>query len=283
LLASIAVATVVAGVCPVTAAEPALASPWAVEESVRMRLVAGGVDKPGGARELYAGLEIQLADGWKTYWRNPGSSGVPPRVETTGSENVAGAELMFPAPHRIKDRDGDTIGYKQQVVLPIRLTLADPARPATLKVAAEIGICRDVCIPVQPTLSLAIPAEAATRPASAPLTEALARVPAARKDARDPSVKSIAVELAAPEPRIVIEASFPGDPAKGDVFLEAPDGLWIPMAQAKGAPAEAASGNTRRFEVDLTDGADLADLKGKTIRLTLVGAKGQAETTFKLE
>ncbi len=282
-LPAMAMATVLAGLSPVEAAEPTLASPWAVEETVRLRLVAGGIEKTGGGRDLYAGIEIQLADGWKTYWRNPGSSGVPPRVDIAGSENVRAAELLFPAPVRFKDREGDTIGYKQQVVLPLRLTLVDPTRPATLKVAAELGICRDVCIPVQPSLSLAIPAEAATQPATAPLVEALARVPAIRSGPGDPSVKAIAVELAGPKPRIVVEASSPGDAAKADVFLEAPDGLWIPMAQTVGEAANAPLATTRRFEVDLTDGADLADLRGKTIRLTLVGASGQAETTFKLE
>ena len=52
------------------------------------------------------------------------------------------------------------------------------------------------------------------------------------------------------------------------------------MPLAKAAPA---SGAVRQFTVDLTDGADLKDLKGQTIRLTLVSAKGQSETSFKLE
>ena len=42
-------------------------------------------------------------------------------------------------------------------------------------------------------------------------------------------------------------------------------------------------GTERRFTVDLTDGADIKDLKGRTIRATLVSARGQSETSFKFE
>ena len=259
---------------------PGLTSPWVQEQSVRTRLTAGGVDDGSGTRRLYAGLEIALEDGWKTYWRNPGSSGVPPHVDFAGSENVAAAELEFPAPTRFRDRDGDTIGYKHGVVLPVRVTPKDATKPVTLKLTAEFGICREVCVPVQPKMALQLPADAVKVPASASLASALALVPHA--DARgsgDPKVAAIKLELAAPKPRIVIDASFPGDPAKADIFLEAPKGIWIPLPK----PVDGGPQGQRRFVVDLTDGADLADLKGLSIRMTLVAAKGQSETHFKFE
>ena len=37
------------------------------------------------------------------------------------------------------------------------------------------------------------------------------------------------------------------------------------------------------FEVDLTDGVDLKDLKGKPLTVTMIDGKGQAETTITLE
>jgi DsbC/DsbD-like thiol-disulfide interchange protein len=226
---------------------------------------------------VLAGLEIQLDEGWKTYWRNPGSSGVPPRIETEGSVNLAKAELLFPAPRRFSDRDGDTIGYKTAVVFPVVLTPIDPSRPIGLKVAAEVGICREVCIPVQPTFSLTLPADASARPQGQLLSASLDRVPIA--DANGPYVptlEQVTTTLDGAKPRMVIDAVFPGDSAKGDAFLEASDGVWIPLPQAAG---QAASG-ARRFLVDLTDGVDLGDLAGRELRLTLVGSAGQMETTI---
>ncbi len=273
--------SLLAGVAsPASAAEPAHASPWVPEQTSRTRVIAGGVSGPDGNRRVYAGVEIALDEGWKTYWRNPGSSGVPPRVDWEGSENVAKAELLFPAPLRFADKDGDTIGYKTSVVLPLALTPKDPARAMHLKLTAEFGICREVCIPVQPALSLVVPPDAAKTASGDKLAAAVARVP--HRDASGahaPRIQSLMVELATPKPRIVIEALFPGDATGGDLFLEAPDGIWIPLAKAAGAGA----GEARRFEVDLTDGADLADLKSRTIVMTLVSQTGQSEIAFKLE
>lgn len=260
--------------------EPAVATAWTAEQSARVRMVAGGVASSGAGKRIFAGLEIELDDGWKTYWRNPGTSGVPPRIDLDGSENLASGELMFPAPVRFRDRDGDTIGYKKHVVLPVQLTPKDPTKPIVLKVATEFGICREVCIPVQPMLNLVVPADALSRDGGARLHEAVARVP--RPNARDdgaPRLVSVAASLSGDKPKLVIDATFPGGVDAGDVFLEAPDGLWIPLPQ----PATSANGgNAKRFIVDLTDGADLAELKGQKIRMTLVGARGQSETSFDL-
>jgi DsbC/DsbD-like thiol-disulfide interchange protein len=260
-------------------AEPALRSPWTADQASRARVIAGGVAPAGEASRIYAGLEIELDDGWKTYWRNPGSSGVPPRVDLEGSENLAKAELLFPAPLRFKDRDGDTIGYKKSVVLPVALTPKDPTKPIVLKVAAEFGICREVCIPVQPTLNLVVPPDAATAGPGSRLPEAVGRVPRLNASAPGaPRLERVSATLSGEKPKLVIDAVFPGDADRGDIFLEAPDGIWIPLPQ----PAGQAEDGARRFVVDLTDGADLADLKGKAIRMTLVGSVGQSETSFDL-
>ncbi|MGE0764995.1 MAG: protein-disulfide reductase DsbD domain-containing protein [Hyphomicrobiaceae bacterium] len=260
------------------AAAPPLASAWSQEQSSRVRLIAGSVMPAGEtSRKIYAGVEIDLEAGWKTYWRNPGSSGVPPRVDTEGSENLAKAELLFPAPARFRDRDGDTIGYKKHVVLPVALTPKDPTKPIVLKVSAEFGICREVCIPVQPVIGLTVPPDAAEVPAKGPLQAALDRVPrAGTPDAGAPRLQHVAARLSGDKPQVVIDVQFPGKQDDGDVFLEAPDGIWIPLPK----PAGQSENGGRRFVVDLTDGADIADLKGRRIRVTLVGTSGQSEAAF---
>jgi len=263
------------------AAEVALASEWTNAESSRVRLLGGRVEGRGAGARLLAGLEIEMADGWKTYWRNPGSSGVPPRLDWSKSANLADARVLFPAPLRFVDRDGDTIGYKGAVVLPIELVAKDASKPVELALAAEYGICKDICIPVELTLSLSVPPDAAAVPGDSRLARALERVPrpASARRAGDPAVTRVKSELTGDMPRIVIETSFPGGTQGADLFVEAPDGLWVPLPKKTGG----ASGNAVSFEIDLTDGVDPAELEGKTLRLTLVSDAGQAETTFKLE
>lgn len=258
------------------AAEEGLASPWFSDTATRVRLVAGGAD----GQSVYAGVDIRLDDGWKTYWRHPGSSGVPPRFDWAGSGNVKSAEVLFPAPHRFPDPDGDTIGYKGGILLPVRIAADDVSKPVTLKLALDYGVCKDVCVPVQAELALTIPPQAQRGTGSA-IAAALEHVPqsGAGRPGRDPELGGVSVELAATPPRIVIDATFPGDPTKADVFLEAPDGLWVPLAK----PADGSKPGAKRFVVDLSDGAEIPELKGKSIRLTLVGERGQSETSFKFE
>jgi len=255
-----------------------VASNWVREQAARVRVIAGSAVPAGEtSRKIFAGLEIELDDGWKTYWRNPGSSGVPPRVELEGSENLAKAELMFPAPVRFKDRDGDTIGYKKHVVLPVALTPKDPSKPIILKVNAEFGICREVCIPVQPELGLTVPPSVAKASERGLLQTALERVPLkGAADASAPRLERVTARLSGDKPQVALDVRFPGQSAEGDVFLEAPDGIWIPLPQPTGRSETGA----RRFVVDLSDGADLGDLKGRRIRVTLVGPEGQSEAAF---
>ncbi|MEZ5852060.1 MAG: protein-disulfide reductase DsbD family protein [Hyphomicrobiaceae bacterium] len=264
------------------AAGPALATEWTSEHATRVRLVGGGhATGSTGRNRLLVGVEITMDKDWKTYWRNPGSSGVPPRLEWDGSQNLAGAEVLYPAPHRFPDREGDTIGYKGAVVLPVLVTPKDASKPVGLKLALEYGVCKDVCVPVQPSFNLELPADAATRSTPKTLAAALAAVPRPmeKRHPRDPAVRKVSVVLAGRTPGITIAATFPPDGAGADAFLEAPDGLWVPLAKS----VAGAKGAERTFFVDLTDGADIADLKGKTIRLTLVSAAGACETTFKME
>ena len=63
-------------------------------------------------RALRAGIEIKLQPGWKTYWRYPGDSGVPPRFDFSGSENLKTAKVLYPAPHLFTDEAGNRSATK---------------------------------------------------------------------------------------------------------------------------------------------------------------------------
>lgn len=104
----------------VSPAGAADASSWDGDGRSAVRLVAGGSARPRGD-ELRAGLEIRLAPGWKTYWRYPGDSGVPPVIDFSKSENVKSVIVSWPAPHRFTDDGGTSIGYKGGVLMPLQV------------------------------------------------------------------------------------------------------------------------------------------------------------------
>src|SRR5271155_4609856 len=98
------------------------ATRWEKELHAAARLIGGAAIESGEARLLRAGIEIRLDPGWKTYWRYPGDSGVPPTLDFTGSENVKSVTALWPAPERFSDgAGGHSIGYRGDVVLPLRV------------------------------------------------------------------------------------------------------------------------------------------------------------------
>ncbi len=148
--------------------------PWLFP--AQLRLLQGGLS--GGAGHYLAGLEITLAPGFKTYWRHPGDTGVPPQFDFTASQNVKRAEVHFPAPIRFADgAGGHSFGYAgPTVVLPVTIEAADPTRPVVLRLKADYAVCEKICIP----MSAAIDAEIALKPdgpALPALQRALSRVP----------------------------------------------------------------------------------------------------------
>ena len=123
---------------------------------------------------MRAGIEIKLQPGWKTYWRYPGDSGVPPRFDFAGSENVAARRVLWPAPHPFTDEAGTSIGYKDNVIFPVRVTPRDPAKPVTLQAKLDYAVCEKLCVPAEGKAQLVLERNAAANDA---LTAAEARVP----------------------------------------------------------------------------------------------------------
>ena len=105
---------------------------------------------------MRAGIEIRLKQGWHTYWRYPGDAGVPPRFDFTGSQNVKSVEVLWPAPRRLPEAGLDTIGYDRDVILPLRVTPQDQAKPVMLQVKADYAICEKLCVPAQTKAGLAL-------------------------------------------------------------------------------------------------------------------------------
>src|SRR5947208_2924164 len=116
------------------------ASPWDGGLRSAVRLIAGISTNDGGKRLLRAGIEIRLDPGWKTYWRYPGDSGVPPRFSFARSENVERVDVLWPAPHGFTDEGGRSIGYKEDVIFPLRIVPREPAKPVVLRLDLDYAI-----------------------------------------------------------------------------------------------------------------------------------------------
>src|SRR4051795_1988109 len=134
-------------------------SPWVKDGHSAVRLLAGS--RSGAV--LLGGVAFQLQPGWKTYWRNPGDSGVPPRFDFSKSENIEAVTVLWPAPRKFDDgAGGHSLGYRDQIVLPLRIVAKHADKQVTLRADIDYAVCEKICIPVQANAELAFTSVAST-------------------------------------------------------------------------------------------------------------------------
>mgnify|MGYP003320935286 CR=1 FL=1 len=95
------------------------------------------------------GLKISLKDGWKTYWHTPGPMGLKPQFNFDGSLNIGSFNILWPSPKIFGSSGFESIGYENQVILPIIVKAKVSSDPVSLKINGRIGICYDVCVPIE--------------------------------------------------------------------------------------------------------------------------------------
>ena len=104
-----------------------------------------------------AAVEIKLEKNWKTYWRVAGSGGIPPLFDWSQSTNIASVEFLWPVPSVFEEYGLRLVGYKDSLILPIILHPEDEAKPMSIDAGLQIGVCDDVCIPVETRLQSDLP------------------------------------------------------------------------------------------------------------------------------
>lgn len=247
-------------------------SPWQRDAHSAVRLLAGS--RSGGV--LLGGIAIQLEPGWKTYWRNPGDSGVPPRFDFSKSDNVEAVTVLWPAPMKFDDGAGGfSLGYKKQVVLPLRIVAKNNDKPVTLRVHINYAVCDKLCIPVEASSELTFASVASTEDAT--LSAALDAVPKPAnigdatpvtiRDVRRDGDKGVLVDVTASDAKDV------------SLFVEGPTPDWalpIPKLLDNSPPG------VKRFAFDLDGLPPGAKPDGAALKLTLVGGDRSYEFNVNL-
>ncbi len=247
------IALVCAGGQP--AAHAQTASAWEGELHAAARLIGGAAIESGADTLLRAGLEIRLDPGWKTYWRYPGDSGVPPTLDFTGSENVKSVTAFWPAPERFSDgAGGRSIGYLNDVVLPLRIIPKDAAKTSLLRVKLGYAVCGKLCVPAEANLHLTLSGKAGSEEQH--LIAAEARVPrrvplgAASGANGGLAIRSVHRDADGARRRIVVEvAALRSTPV--DLFVEGPTADWaLPLPEPQSVTSDGTL-ELRRFAFDL--------------------------------
>ena len=196
------------------------ASPWQHDGHSAIRLLAGS--RSGAV--LLGGIAFQLQPGWKTYWRTPGDSGVPPRFDFSKSDNIEAVTILWPAPREFDDgAGGHSLGYHDQIVLPLRIVAKSADKPVTLRATVNYAVCDKLCIPVEADAELAFTSVASTEDSA--LFAALDTVPKPA-NVGDPNPLTIRDVKRDGKSTVLVDVVAPAETGNVNLFVEGPTPDW---------------------------------------------------------
>jgi DsbC/DsbD-like thiol-disulfide interchange protein len=250
------------------------ASPWQRDGHSAVRLLAGS--RSGAV--LLGGIAFQLQPGWKTYWRTPGDSGVPPRFDFSKSDNIEAVTVLWPAPMKFDDgAGGSSLGYHDQVVLPLRIVAKNTDKPVTLRAAVNYAVCDKLCVPVEADVELAFTSVASTEDSA--LFAALDTVPKPA-NVGDPNPLTIRDVKREGKSAVLVDVVTPPDASNIRLFVEGPTPDWalpVPKLLEHGPPG------VKRFTFELDGLPPDTNPEGAALKLTLVSGDRSYEFNINLE
>jgi len=211
-------------------------SPWAEAENTAVRLISA-TNAVGDSMLVKLGLHFRMKDGWKVYWRSAGDAGYPPKLDWSTSENIDSTAISWPAPERFQILGFNTLGYRDEVVLPLDVKLKKAGVSTLARVSVDYLTCREICIPIMEDLEIVLPAgQASSSPEGHLISRFAAMVPGSGDGI---GVKLEDAKVFGPLPsnpdeavlRVRISSANPLN--KPDVFVEGPEELVFSEPSAR--------------------------------------------------
>lgn len=257
---------------PLVGGLPAQASGLEVP-TVEARLIIAGGMEDGAYRTA---LELNLPDGWHTYWRNPGDAGIPPIFDVARSVNLKDFNVDYPVPVRHTDGAGTSMIYEGRLLLPIRAVPVRPDVPMTLAIRVLYGLCAEVCVPAEADVTARLaPGTEIDLAAQKEIAAFAARVP---QKASDDRLAIDRLSFDAKTARGSAEVSVADDGRLIDLFVTGPSKWYA-------APPEpvSADGGRRRFSVALEGPSGATGPDGVELNFVLVEKGSSYEVIRRLD
>ncbi|TKV08104.1 DUF255 domain-containing protein [Citrobacter sp. wls619] len=212
---------------------------------------------------IYGLLYVDLAPGWKTYWRSPGEGGVAPQITWKNGEQ---AQWYWPVPSRFEISGLTTQGYHKHVIIPMIIT-GDP--DDVLDGTLTLSTCSNVCLLTDYKLHLDFnqPVDEGFQDA---FEHAMRTIPADKGLSDDLSAHLVGGNL-------VITGTATGDWKTPGIYFDPLDGGIIP-----GDPDIHSEGSSIRITVPVTDewGEKPVTLAGKNLSFVLTNDGKAQQTTL---
>lgn len=249
----------------------AASSEWMTSTGGMIRIVAAPPTKDG---RIPATLEVKLNPGWKTYWREPGASGIPPQITLDPDEGVVLEKIGFPVPKTFDDGVVHYVGYDTSVAFPLTLKRTHGEGDVNIRASVFLGICEDICIPVQGELDLTLKMDSFDNPLDAARIEgAVAALPEAPSD----DFRVTAATLDEQKASIELSLRLPSDSGDDhrELFLAGPSGVSFGKPVITGT-----DGAELQAKIPVRLSAKDKTLRGKPVILTVRAGERSMETTL---
>jgi thiol:disulfide interchange protein DsbD len=135
-------------------------------DNVKARLLSEQ-DSIAPGQSVWVALELDIRDGWHTYWRNPGDSGQATQIAWSLPPGLSAGDIQWTTPHRFVVAPLVNYGYAKHALHLVKISASPDlkaAAPLDLKAKAGWLVCADVCIPESADLDLKLPVTAAGGP-----------------------------------------------------------------------------------------------------------------------
>lgn len=135
---------------------------WTESEPARARLIYAE-ESLGDRLDVKGVVQVELEEGWHTYWKAPGDAGLPPRFDWSKSTNLERADIFWPAPLAFAEAGFKTYGYQHSVDFPFVAHWNEASKDSQLDLTLNLMVCKEICIPQTLTFTMDIPAGEAER------------------------------------------------------------------------------------------------------------------------
>ena len=137
----------------------AASGPTVSTDNVKAHLVSE-VRSVAPGETFWVALQLDIRDGWHTYWRNPGDSGEATKLDWKLPPGFTAGDIVWTTPHRFEVAPLVNYGYAKRAVHLVPITAPkdlQPGKPLVLTAAASWLVCSDVCIPGNADVNLTLP------------------------------------------------------------------------------------------------------------------------------
>jgi thiol:disulfide interchange protein/DsbC/DsbD-like thiol-disulfide interchange protein len=120
--------------------------------------------EPG--KTITVALRERIEPGWHTYWTNPGDSGEPTSIDWNLSNGVKAGPILWPLPHVISIGPLANYGYENELLLLTDIEIPKGLQGDSITLTAKVSylVCKDICVPEEASVELALPVASVAEP-----------------------------------------------------------------------------------------------------------------------